>query len=334
MVERLNTKEAIEKRRITRTLKLDEFLKRASKNHNDLDNYDWDKVDLTKKDEKGRVTLYCKTHGAFQIRITHFINGVGCQFCSGRKKDYEKLKKQLSEIHPTLDFSNAKFGDITTNYDVEYVCPKHGVKHSKLYNLLNGEGCKECGFENISIKKSIKNDEFIKRAKIIYGDKYTYDKVDMLNRDENGKIIVTCKEHGDFKVTPANFLLHNSGCPNCIQWSLETEIEKLLKDNGIYFEKQKTFEWLKSTNKLKLDFYLKDYNVAIECQGNQHYRLVEHFGGEEGFEKRIKLDSIKLELCKQHDIPILYYTKYNKKLPNNTYRTTEEILEKIICKKI
>lgn len=60
MVDRLNTKEAIEKRRKKRTMSLQTFLERASKTHNDLDNYDWSKVDLTSKDEKNRVTLYCK----------------------------------------------------------------------------------------------------------------------------------------------------------------------------------------------------------------------------------------------------------------------------------
>lgn len=46
-----------------------------------------------------------------------------------------------------------------------------------------------------------------------------------------------------------------------------------------------------------MDFYLPDYNVAIECQGIQHFEPVETFGGYEAFEKIIERDRIKKKHC-------------------------------------
>ena len=51
----------------------------------------------------------------------------------------------------------------------------------------------------------IKNDQFVKKAKMVHGDKYKYDFV-------NNKII--CTVHGEFSQTPKNHL-GGSGCPKC-----------------------------------------------------------------------------------------------------------------------
>lgn len=45
------------------------------------------------------------------------------------------------------------------------------------------------------VKKSNIN-EFIKKAKKVHGDKYSYDKINYINA--RTKIIITCPKHGDF----------------------------------------------------------------------------------------------------------------------------------------
>ena len=89
--------------------------------------------------------------------------------------------------------------------------------------------------------------------------------------------------------------------------------------NNIIFEPQKRFDWL---GLFSLDFYLPRQSLAIECQGGQHFRPIEYFGGEESYLAQIKRDKIKFSLCEKHNIQILYYTnKENLKgltdKPNN-----------------
>lgn len=57
-----------------------------------------------------------------------------------------------------------------------------------------------------------------------------------------------------------------------------------------------------------MDFYLTDYEIAIECQGVQHFKPINHFGGEDGFNKVIKRDNLKRRVCSENNIKLLYFT--------------------------
>ena len=61
----------------------------------------------------------------------------------------------------------------------------------------------------------------------------------------------------------------------------------MLEDHGIEYVYQKRFPWL---GLLSLDFYLPEYNVAIECQGEQHFVPVGMWGGVDGCEALKKRD--------------------------------------------
>ena len=115
--------------------------------------------------------------------------------------------------------------------------------------------------------------------------------------------------------------MKGQGCPKCEQSKLEKEIMCLLNKHNIVFEYQKTFDWLKYARKLYLDFYLPDYNVAIECQGIQHFKPI-WFGEKdekkiyEMFESIKIRDNIKRELCNKHGISVYYYSD---KIYNNDF---------------
>ena len=57
---------------------------------------------------------------------------------------------------------------------------------------------------------------------------------------------------------------------------------------------------------MSLDFYLPIYNIAIECQGGQHFRSNEFFGGEDGFVRTLERDVLKNKLCKENRIDLIY----------------------------
>lgn len=90
---------------------------------------------------------------------------------------------------------------------------------------------------------------------------------------------------------------------------MEEQISLILKRNKIRYKEQYGFEWLKNDNtnyNLYLDFYLPDYNIAIECQGGQHFISVDYFGGKDMLEQVINRDLIKYQKCKEHNIDIVY----------------------------
>ena len=51
---------------------------------------------------------------------------------------------------------------------------------------------------------------------------------------------------------------------------------------------------------------MPDYNIAIECQGSQHFEPNEFFGGEKSFTEQVERDKRKKSLCEQHNLSLIY----------------------------
>jgi hypothetical protein len=68
-------------------------------------------------------------------------------------------------------------------------------------------------------------EEFISKAKQKHGDRYSYDHTVYIGSRE--RVIVTCREHGDFPVF-ASFHLAGRGCPTC---SKIEAVQKMLETN-------------------------------------------------------------------------------------------------------
>ena len=154
-------------------------------------------------------------------------------------------------------------------------------------------------------------EEFIKDARKVHGDKYDYSKVEYVK--SNIKVCIICSEHGEFEQAPSQHLSGN-GCPKCNLSHLERSVMNYLDEVGIFYEYQKRFDWL---GRQSLDFYLPDYKVGIECQGEQHFFPVDFAGkGVEWackeFNKLISRDKRKKELCEKHGIKLLYFSNVPK----------------------
>lgn len=205
---------------------------------------------------------------------------------------------------------------------VTITCPIHGDFEQIAQDHLNGHSCTMCAIGN----SKLKTEEFIERSNAIHNFFYNYDKT-VVNGIKN-EVIITCPIHGVFKQTPEAHL-KGSGCPICRQSHLENEIRVFLLDNCIDFEQQKTFEWLRYKNPMFLDFYLPKYNIAIECQGEQHFKSIDYFGGKANFSNVIERDKLKLELCNKHNIKLIYFTHCNCPYPHKLITSLDELKESI-----
>ena len=83
---------------------------------------------------------------------------------------------------------------------------------------------------------------------------------------------------------------------------LENDVLMMLKCNGIKYQREKMFPWL---GKKRLDFFLPGKNIAIECQGVQHFYP---YGSDDGdFEARKQRDTDKYNECTSNGVQVLYY---------------------------
>ncbi len=61
-------------------------------------------------------------------------------------------------------------------------------------------------------------------------------------------------------------------------------------------------EWL---GRMRLDIYLPELNLAIEHQGEQHYRPIAAFGGDRAHSRLLERDTLKRQLCQQHGVTVI-----------------------------
>ena len=299
-------------------LTTEQFIEEAKQIHGDK--YNYSKVNYVNR--KTKVCIICPIHGEFwQSPSCHIFNKNGCPKCckTGVKYTIEDFKEKVNKIHNGKIYVAKDAEYINSHTKIKMICPEHGEFWTKPNYILCNHGCPICG--NLIVKEKLRFTlkDFIEKAKKVHKNEYDYSLSQYEGYDTPTKIICHSidkngKEHGIFLQSPHSHL-NGHGCPKCSMSNIERKIYNLLEINNIKYEYEKHFEWL---GKQSLDFYLPDYNIAIECQGIQHFEPC-NFGSdkktaEEMFEYVKECDNRKYELCKENGIKLIYY-KQNK-LPN------------------
>lgn len=195
--------------------------------------YDYSKVIYTVGMDK--ITIICKDHGEFIMQARKHLQGQGCKKCSG-KWEYttDEWIKKAKEIH------GDKYNYSQTKYKggkelVMIICYEHGKFEQRASEHLTGRGCRKCGGNYIPT-----TEEWIKKAKKIHNDKYDYSKTEYVKNKE--KLIIICKEHGEF-YQQASEHLRGYGCIKCggnYQYTTEEFIEKAKKIHNCKYDYSKT----------------------------------------------------------------------------------------------
>ncbi len=246
------------------------------------------------------VTLTCKKHKLdFQKAPKEILKlKTICPEClKETKRNTKKFIEDAKKTHNNkYDYSKVEYVNNTERVCI--ICPEHGEFWQRPFNHISlKHGCPKGELSLNGVLHNKTTEDFIQKARLIHGEKYDYSKTVYTKRSENTTII--CPKHGEFSQRAGNHL-SGGGCPLCEESRLEEIVRLLLTYNNIQFNYEKKFEWLKKIGYLSIDFYLPEYNIAIECQGEQHYRPVKYFGGAEGFKKHIERDEYKEKLWERY----------------------------------
>ena len=190
---------------------------------NNVEKFGYEKVVYHKAKEK--VEIYCKTCGEYfwQMPYDH-MNGKGCAKCAGNmKQTKEQFLGKLFERYPNrktlLDFSDFEYINAQTKSKV--TCLMCGDTYFVTPNdLYSGSGCKRCSYTEQAERQSSTTEEFIKKAKNVWGDRYDYSKVEYVNSQT--PVVIICKEHGEFMQPPASHL-QKHGCSRCAKVARYTD---------------------------------------------------------------------------------------------------------------
>jgi very-short-patch-repair endonuclease/rubrerythrin len=293
-----------------------EFIDRSNKVHNYK--YDYSKSNYIGSDFN--IDIICPIHGEFTQPADEHMRGHGCKKCgiekyvSKKRNKLEDLIKRANIIHNNKYIYDKIKDHTSMTDDVLVTCPKHGDFPTCLHYHINKKRCcPKCDMEN----RTDDNEKFIEKARKVHGDKYNYSLVDY--KRSKIKVDIICPVHGIFPQKPCDHLNARQGCPICSESKGELKISKYLKENDIIFERQKKFNDCRHKGLLSFDFYLPEYNLCIEFDGEQHYRPILYWGkkAEEAFKEIQLRDKIKTDYCKNNKIGLLRI-KYN-----------EDIIEKL-----
>jgi len=206
----------------------EEFIEKAKEIHGDK--YDYSKIEYSNSQTK--IIIICNNHGEFlQIPNSH-IQGMGCIKCANvHKSNTEDFIIKATEIHKDLyDYSKVKY--VNSHTKIIIICKEHGEFEQTPSDHLNCKyGCQIC---SMSIRGETKmnncKEKFITNAIKIHGDIYDYSK-SIYTGCEN-KLIIICKEHGEFEQQPNNHL-YGKGCYNCgrtqVNDSRRSNLDEFLK---------------------------------------------------------------------------------------------------------
>jgi hypothetical protein len=108
----------------------------------------------------------------------------------------------------------------------------------------------------------MKNEIFIQKAILKHKDKYDYSKVNYIH--SKSKVIIICKEHGEFEQTPANHIF-GQGCYNCHCESLKSNTDDfILKSLLIHNEYDYS----------KVDYIDSKTKVTIICKEHGEFEQI------------------------------------------------------------
>lgn len=222
----------------------------------------------------------------------------------------ENLRTYLFNNHPYYELLDDEYRSCKTK--MRFICHYHedkGIQYNTPDNIINNNHiCRYCGYEKMGKDRQVNEEEIIKRCKEL-----SLEYVRRESRNGESYILFICPKHRNRGVQGISWThLKNTtnGCVYCTSSAGENKIRNALTELQVNFTEQKTFRECVYIKELKFDFYLEDYNIAIEYDGQQHFEPVDFSGKGIEYAKDVFLltkhrDKIKDDYCDCNNIRLI-----------------------------
>lgn len=273
-----------------------------------------------------------KYHDSYKVKIANYYNGTRCPYCA---KNISISKKEDSfaqyHIENTKNFFESYWDWIRNKVNPYYLSPSNkkkiwvkcqnedinklnGIKKKdyhksyqiSCFNFTSGCRCSYCASSKIHPYDSFGYHHFDKVMSWHPDNKISPFRVALNSHKKYKFICPKCGKIVDRSLANAN--KQGCKCKKCSMSNGEDRISKWLESNNIFYKYEKEFNGLIGLGggNLSYDFYLPEYNLLIEYQGDQHDRYVKGFHKSYvDFEKQQEHDRRKREYAMRHDIKLL-----------------------------
>lgn len=205
------------------------------------------------------------------------------------KRPINESNLKITNI-PTTDFIKSKDR-------IEIECTVCGFTNTMTVNkFFQNKLCKKCTNQIPYDSTNICNRVYECRNPNVTGIYISFVPFIINGKDDYLHLFCSKCESSWNTTTIHSFVNGKTGCPRCNKSKGENNIKIWLTKSKIDFVQQKRFDGCKNIRPLPFDFYIESMDLCIEYDGEQHFKVVEHFGGEDSFNQRILNDQIKTKV--------------------------------------
>ena len=255
---------------------------------------------------ESKINVTCPKGHSYEVTYNSFMSGKRCGKCyNERTKErliipYEEICDFINSIGYTLHTSKNDYVD--TKCRIVVSCDKGHRYPTRANTLRSGKRCKKCSAKENGIKNRIPYEIMFESVKQ-EGYKLLTSKEEY-NGTHSYCLFQCDRKHEPYRSRMAEFL-QGSRCPICNESKGERKIRKKLSECEVSFSQQHKFKDCRFKQVLAFDFYLPEHNLCIEYDGVQHYKIVDIFGGFDGFIETKIRDVVKNEYCKNNNLELL-----------------------------
>ena len=263
------------------------------------------------KNRESRICCECLVCGnVWTTSAESLLSGHGCWECylnkysEERKKSKEEYEIELKTIHPKINLQSEYNG---ANNKIKCQCKEQDCNYvweTSAGSLLTLKyGCPQCALKNAKVNHRQTQNEYVDKLKNVLPH------IDAVSQyvSSSEKMQFYCTIHNEYYYqAPYDALSGKCGCSKCQNRSIgERSVSKFFDDNNITYVSQYRFEDCKNIRTLPFDFYLPDYNICVEYDGELHYKSVDYFGGEKALQDTQMRDDIKTQYCINNNIHLI-----------------------------
>lgn len=267
------------------------------------------------------IEVECRfCHERKYIQPRYLLRNCKCNRCTGihKYRSKEEIKSIIEKQYEIIDDFNS------TRDKIHIKCKKCGnVTERAVRTLMTSSMCRKCWGIQFGNNQRLTNEGFIEKLLRVNSNiDVTEDYI-----DNKTKLKCVCKKCSNEWYASPGQLLSGSGCPRCSSSKGEIKIENFLYHNNICYETQKKYNTLFGIGgrHLRYDFYLPDYNLLIEYQGEFHDGIDNDFV-KKNIDRTTEHDKRKKEYAENNNINFLEIWYWD-------YKNIEDILESRLLNK-
>jgi hypothetical protein len=271
------------------------------------------------KNSNKKLETRCPNDHVYFCRFSDFKKGYRCSICSHAQRNINQTFKIDYVKKYILEHGN---GDILISKDyikckekLQILCHICNKEYTITFDgFRHGKRCLDCSYVKRGKEKS--------KKLISSGHNLGEENLDLLlewdwNKNtispyeicSNSKLSAfwICIKCGKSYETRIDHRAGKSktGCPFCKLSKGELEVKRCLENFKINYIPQYKFKDCRYKKLLPFDFYFKEYNTCLEYLGQQHFYVIDFFGGEKAFEEQKRRDKIKKDYCHNKEIKLI-----------------------------